>query len=459
MSYDLETEIQSVEADDAQLYRRTPRLTWRDGEGERAVLLTRKLVVGSSGTADVCIADPLVSRVHAEFDLRDDGAWVRDLGSRNGTFVNGIRVEAARVPNRVSVRIGLTDIAVSYDAGETQPVDLWQSERYGRLLGESPAMRELFALIDRVAQTDAPVLIHGETGTGKELIAQAIHDHSPRASKPFVIVDCAALPENLLDAELFGHAKGAFTGAANARAGAFETATEGTVFLDEIGELPVSMQPKLLRVLEAGTIRRLGETQYRKVDVRIVAATHRDLLAMVGRNEFREDLFFRLNVVPVNVPPLRDRREDIPLLVRHFLGENSNIPVDKRLADAIASRAWRGNVRELRNFVQRMRALGPAEALAMTEQDPATQPVIAAAAEAVAVPSAPSLLPPAAQDDAGEDLLALEYRAFRERWIDRGERQYVESLLERHGRNVSAAARAAGVDRTYLHRLIRRHNL
>ena len=235
-------------------------------------------------------------------------------------------------------------------------------------MGNTLVMRELFATLSRVAPMEASVLIHGETGTGKELVARAIHLASPRARQPFVTVDCGALPENLLDAELFGHTKGAFTGAVSARAGAIETAEGGTVFLDEIGEVPISMQPKLLRLLESRTIRRIGESIHRNINVRFVTATHRDLLTMVSTGEFREDLYFRLSVLPIMIPPLRERREDIELLVNHFLGADRGSHVTPELMRELISRPWRGNVRELRNFVERARALGAIEALAMSNQ-------------------------------------------------------------------------------------------
>ena len=227
-------------------------------------------------------------------------------------------------------------------------------------------MRQLFARLFRLAQSTATVLVEGETGTGKELVARAIHDASARAGEPFVVIDCGAMPESLLEAELFGHVKGAFTGATDSRPGAIEAAHGGTVFLDEIGELPVSMQPKLLRVLESRSVRRLGEPIHRSIDVRFVAATHRDLRTMVDSRTFREDLYYRLAVVPVTIPPLRDRPGDIASLVRHFLRDPADALFRPEMLLKLTSRPWFGNVRELRNFVERAAALGPDEALALT---------------------------------------------------------------------------------------------
>jgi transcriptional regulator with GAF, ATPase, and Fis domain len=317
--------------------------------------------------------------------------------------------------------------------------------RFGKLIGGSPAMRALFADIERVAAAEAAVLLHGETGTGKELVAEAIHAASPRRDGPFVTIDCSALPESLLEAELFGHARGAFTGAAQARLGAFEAAAGGTVLLDEIGELPLAMQPKLLRVLEAKQVRRLGETHGRPVDVRVIGASHRDLHQMVAQGQFREDLFFRLEVLPVRVPPLRERREDIPRLIEHFLEGEAEIPASA--VRALTARAWRGNVRELRNVVARIRVLG-LESVALEVGHGAAPASLAGGADDSGV--RPAL---------DEALFETDYHTFRERWIERGEAEYVRRLLERSGANVTLAARTAGLARGYLHRLIRKHGM
>jgi two-component system, NtrC family, response regulator GlrR len=417
----------------------------------------------------VVVAEPTVSRVHAEFDVRDDGLWVRDLGSRNGTFVEGLQVTGARVPDKGKLRLGSTELTVDYDPERKRAVEVWPSETFGKLVGTSMAMRELFATLARVTPMDASVLIHGETGTGKELVARAIHDASPRANKPFMVVDCAALPENLLDAELFGHAKGAFTGAVGMRTGAIESADGGTVFLDEIGELPISMQPKLLRVIESRTVRRVGESTYRPVDVRFISATHRDLLRMVSAGEFREDLYFRLAVIPIEVPPLRDRKEDIELLVNHFFRSGGGTgQADPQLMRELVARPWRGNVRELRNFVDRARALGATEALAMSRMANRDDAAVAAPSALPRPPSVPrpttpsvSQMPPATGTFKPDDPSMFEqaYKDFREAWIDAGEKEFVRRLLLRHNRNVAAAAREADVDRTYIYRLIRKHEL
>jgi transcriptional regulator with GAF, ATPase, and Fis domain len=441
--------------------RTQPRITWSDTEGEHGAVLDGKVLVGSAPASNIVVHDPTVSRIHAELEPRDDGLWVRDLGSRNGTFVDGLQVTGARVPDGGTVRLGSTEFRVDYNPTQRRHVEIWPNAGFGKLVGNSVPMRELFATLARVSPMDSSALIYGETGTGKELVARAIHDASPRASKPFVVVDCAALPENLLDAELFGHARGAFTGAHGARAGAIESAEGGTVFLDEIGELPISMQPKLLRVLESRTVRRVGETAHRNVDVRFVSATHRDLLTMVNAGEFREDLYFRLSVIPLHVPALRDRKEDVSLLVSHFLrSAGGPAHITGELMRELSTRPWRGNVRELRNFVERARALGASEALAMTStSDREARPSIGAPAPPPS-PSSPSI--PVAQPSVElNDARIFEqaYKDFRESWVDSGEKEYVRRLLLRHDRNVAAAAREAEVDRTYIYRLIRKHEL
>jgi len=427
--YDDETEVRREEA--ARPLRRRPTLVWSDEAGAHEVVVTGRTTLGSAPGAQVRVSDREVSRLHAELEPTGRGTWVRDLGSRNGTYVEDLMVTAALLPDAARIRLGGVEMVLRYPP-ELSPVEQWAEESFGGLIGASAAMRELFAQMARVAESDAPVLIFGETGTGKELAARAIHDASARAKEPFVIVDCAALASTLVEGELFGHARGAFTGAVATRAGSFEAAHGGSIFLDEIGELPPAMQPKLLRVLESQSVKRLGESEHRRIDVRLIAATHRDLRLMVNAGAFREDLYFRIAVLPLVLPPLRARQGDIPLLVRHFLrGRQPREPIAER---ELAQLPWLGNVRELRNVVERACAFAAKDALGTAVG--ATAPADASAAA-----------------------FEQPFKDFRERWIDDGEREYVRRLLERHGRNVSLAAGAAGLDRTYLYRLIRKHGL
>jgi two-component system response regulator GlrR len=431
---------------------REPQLSWLDARGSHSALLRGRHVVGSAENCDLVVRSPEVSRLHAAFEVRDDGVWVRDLGSRNGTWVNGVMVREARVPDGGLVHMGNIDLQVDYNQNAAELV-LWPFEQFDALWGRSMPMRALFQRLARVAESEATVLISGETGTGKELVARAIHNHSRRATQPFIVVDCGALAESLLEAELFGHARGAYTGAANARPGAIEAADGGTVFLDEVGELPLAMQPKLLRAIESRMVRRLGENQHRKVNVRFLAATHRDLAAMVNAGTFREDLYFRLSVLPVTVPPLRERTEDIALLVDKLLPPGTEGTVSPELIHELTRKPWPGNVRELRNFVERALALGAREALDMPRRT--SSPDVSAPPNASATtptpPGGPEVLPPVNIDEA--------FKTIRDRWLEHLERAYLQAMMERHHRDTAAIAQASGLDRSYVYRLIRKHEL
>jgi two-component system response regulator GlrR len=429
---------------------RCPVVRWSDASGAHEVALRSGARVGSAASAEIVLNDAAVSRLHAEFEIRDGAVWVSDLASRNGTFVNGVMVAGARVPPEAHVRMGSTTLTFGVAPTATS-MELWPGEEFGPLVGRSLVMRQLFAQLARVAESQAAVLIHGETGTGKELVAHAIHEASPRASGPLVVVDCAALPEHQLEAELFGHAKGAFTGASAARIGSIEAADGGTVFLDEVGELPLAMQPKLLRAVETRTVRRVGETEHRNVDVRFVSATHRDLGRMVNAGAFREDLYFRLAVLPVAVPPLRARPEDVPLLIRQFLPPDRRGEITPELGTDLSSRPWPGNVRELRNFADRLLALGPDAAIAAMSLTPSRGSLPPSPPSArTGLPSPPPPVPSAA---------GLPFKEAREQALVAFERAYILDLLARHGHGVAAAAQSAGLDRTYLYRLIRKHQI
>ncbi|MBX3269157.1 MAG: sigma 54-interacting transcriptional regulator [Sandaracinaceae bacterium] len=393
--------------------------------------------IGAHARNDYVLPDPTVSRFHAEIEVSVRGARIRDLESRNGTFVDGVRVDAAWLGHGSTVRVGKT--LLRFDAlGGTNRVALSRSDMFGTLYGASAAMRAVFAILERVAPSDATVLIEGETGTGKEEVAASIHGHSKRASGPFVTLDCGAIPPNLLESELFGHDKGAFTGAIAAREGVFEAADGGTLFLDELGELPLGMQPALLRVLERGEVRRVGETAARPIDVRVVAATNRDLRQEVTAGRFREDLYYRLAVFHLRVPPLRERPEDIEgltsVLLRRMGLSDADIArvVTPELRTALQAGRWPGNVRELRNYLSRCVVLGEVLPITPTDNDD---------------PRPWQVDPEKPYAEAREHALALF------------ERDYVRALLEHHEGNVSAAARAAGMARPYLHRLLRRHGL
>ncbi|MBI2894858.1 MAG: sigma 54-interacting transcriptional regulator [Deltaproteobacteria bacterium] len=393
--------------------------------------------IGSDAGNDLVIDDPTVSRRHAEIRAQPDGFLLSDLGSTNGTRVAGHRVreiflEAGSVAELGKVSIRFEPLA------ETVQLELAEAERCGPLVGRSVAMRRIFSLLERLARGQSTVLVEGETGTGKELVAEALHGLGPRADGPFVTLDCSAMPRDLIESELLGHEKGAFTGATQSRRGAFEEADGGTIFLDEIGELPLELQPKLLRVLERREIRRVGGSGSRTVDVRVVAATNRDLSAEVNRGAFRSDLYYRLAVVRITMPSLRERPEDIPLLVDHFVSrlaaaEGRVFTLEPETVAMLSAHDWPGNVRELRNALERAVALQMPEKPIRVDLDGA--PLQAAADE------------------------PLDFKEARAQILERFEREYIAKALERSGGNISAAARAAGLNRKHVEHLVRKHGL
>ncbi len=419
--------------------RSEPRSVTVDGDRVR---------VGSHESNDLVLADPTVSRFHFHL-LREKNAWrVRDTGSTNGTCIQGVRFYDALLPTPEAVfDLGDSRVRVS-EGGAGAEVELLDQATFGDLFGRSTAMRKLFAILERVAAHDTNVLIEGESGTGKELVATEIVRRSARARRPFVIVDCGAISPTLIESELFGHVRGAFTGADRERVGAFEAAQGGTVFLDEIGELPLDMQPKLLRALEAREVRRLGESQTRKVDVRVVAATNRQLEREVNEGRFREDLYFRLSVVTVRVPPLRERPEDIDLLVQVFLdaldAQTSSHLFSREIMDQLTRHPWPGNVRELRNFVERAIVLQSADSPHRSVGSTATTTASPSEADR-------SVLRPLD--------LNLSFRDAKDQIVADFEVAYLTALLEWSGGNVSRAARKAKMDRMNLHRLVQRYGL
>ncbi|MBS2013944.1 MAG: sigma 54-interacting transcriptional regulator [Deltaproteobacteria bacterium] len=318
--------------------------------------LGARLTVGKAPDNELVLHDATVSRHHCEIVRIESGGYViRDLGSRNGLKIGGARVKEAEIASGAAITIGGVDVLVQpfVTTIEALPSD---NTRFGDAIGVSLAMRRVFGTLEYIAPTDATVLLTGGSGTGKDVLARSIVKKSRRAKKPFVVVDCGAVTMSLIDTELFGHVKGAFTGAQGTREGAFERADGGTIFLDEVGELPLDVQPKFLRVLERGEIVAVGSNRPRKVDVRVIAATARDLTADVKAGRFREDLWFRLAVVPLRVPSLSERRDDIAPLAAHFCEGRS---LSQEALDVLVARDWPGNVRELRNVLERARALAP----------------------------------------------------------------------------------------------------
>jgi len=393
-----------------------------EGRGKRAEGET--VSVGTAPGNDLVLGDETVSRYHVELEARPEGVSVSDPGSTNGVYLGDTRIKCAVVPVGSVLRLGRSLLRVS--SGGTSEVTLHGEDRLGPLLGCSHAMRRLMAQVRRAAMTHAGVLLIGESGTGKELIARLLHDLGPRTGRPFVTVDCASMSPNLVASELFGHERGAFTGAERQHQGAFERANGGTLFLDEIGELPPELTPNLLGALERRRFQRVGGREDVEVDVRVVAATHRDLRAEVNDGRFRLDLYYRLAVVRLAIPALRERADDLPLLIQHFLREagSSSTPAEVFGAEALSQLSahhWPGNVRELRNVVEATLAMGEAQ-----------------------LPEGVANAVRALDADAGLDLtplLALSYKEARASWLEIFERRYLAHRLEETGGNVAAAAR------------------
>jgi DNA-binding NtrC family response regulator len=415
--------------------------------GLEAALPAAGVVVGADPACDVVLRDPAVSGRHVSVKPVEGGFDVADLGSRNGTWLDGAKIGKGTVPLGTMLRLGTTllQLAPAETAVDIPPSP---SASFGAMVGGSVAMRRIYGVLARAAQSNATVLFGGESGTGKELAARAVHDGSPRRDGPFVVFDCGAASETLIESDLFGHVKGAYTGAVGERAGAFAQAHGGTLFLDEIGDLPLSLQPKLLRMLEAGEVTPLGGRRGEKYDVRVVAATHRDLWQEVARGAFRGDLYYRLAVVEVQLPPLRARREDIPELVRRFL-DRSGAPQAAAgdLAgpnlDKLVAYGWPGNVRELRNVIARAVALAPPGAK---------------------LADMPILLRAAAGGEAGGATVGpfkadRPFHEAKEELVAHFEREYLADLMARHGDNLSEAARVAGVERKYLYKLLEKAGL
>ncbi len=400
--------------------------------GRSATIDQPLFVIGTGQSADVRLADPAVSREHVRVSLLPNGVRIRDDGSKNGTWLGGVRIREVLLSSDASIVVGGTTIAITVEADSLE-LPLSANDRFGDAIGGSAVMRNLFAMLEKVAPTELTVLLEGESGTGKDVLSRAIHAKSARANEPMVVVDCGAIPENLIESELFGHERGAFTGADKARKGVFEEASGGTLFLDEIGELPIEMQPKLLRALEAREVRPIGGRVAKPIDVRVVAATSRRLAEAARTGEFRSDLFYRLAVARVTVPPLRDRPEDVLPIARamlRVLRSDPTLEIPADLASMLEAYNWPGNVRELRNVVERWAALGR---LDRTMFDPLE-----------------------AQMSAEDDLAMLPYHQARKIVLDRFEEKYLPRVLERAGGVMARAAELAEVARPSFYRMLER---
>ncbi len=413
-------------------------------KGKSIALAGRPIIVGTGGDVDLELTERSVSRRHAEAVISGEYVVVKDLGSTNGTYYRDARVGEVYVPLGGEISFGKVKVKVVPEevALENKP---HESDRLGGLIGGDLRMREIFSLIEDIATSDVTVVIEGETGTGKELVAKAIHERSGRASKPLVVFDCTNQPKDLIESALFGHVKGAFTGATSERAGAFERANGGTIFLDELGEFSLDLQPKLLRVLESREVQKVGGDGYEAVDVRVIAATNRNLKNEVRSGNFREDLYYRLAVVKIQLPPLRDRPNDIARLVEHFIQvSGTEFSIDPSCLGALKGYTWPGNVRQLKNVVDRAAALSRGKTNVdisrfIQEED-------------LDGDRAPS----------GSKLSIDRQASFKEakaNIISDFESQYIEALLREHNNNISLAAREAGIDRKHFKELMRKYGI
>jgi transcriptional regulator with GAF, ATPase, and Fis domain len=428
-------------------------------QGKSFELTKPRIGGGRSIINDVPLSDKAVSGTHFEIVSEDDGYRLVDLNSTNGTFVGDLRIKEVYLKPNLAFRVGHTELHFQ-PTQDVVEIALSPKDRFDSVIGSSVKMREIFATLEKVSVSDLTVMLTGETGTGKELVARSIHNMSPRKNKPFVVLDCGAIPRELMESTIFGHEKGAFTGAVGQQRGCFEQAQGGTIFLDEIGELDVGLQPKLLRVLENREMKRVGGDKVIKIDVRVLAATNRDLRKMVNQGTFREDLYFRLSVIHIENPPVRDRKEDIPQLVHHFLGEVSkrrslqmNIGIDAM--SALMSYDWPGNVRELRNVVERAASLcdGPIVSRAdlvfgRDSFGSVTMSRPDAHGGGLGAAIDPALLGP-----------GITFKDAKQQVLDEFERIYLTELLNRNRGNITRSAHEAGLTRYHLRELLKRHNL
>ena len=412
-----------------------------------------RVLAGASPACELRLTDRQVSRRHVAFELTGARLRVTDLGSTNGTFVQGVAMLDAYLGGGELVYIGQTTLRVDLVAA-IEKVQLSAATRFGRLVGASAEMRKLYPLCERIAASNVPVIIEGETGTGKEVLAESLHEKGPRAGGPFVVFDCTAVPPNLVESALFGHERGAFTGATETRKGVFEEGIGGTILLDELGDLELALQAKLLRVLERSEVQRVGSNRWIRVDTRVLAATRRDLDHEIQAGRFRDDLYFRLAVARIELPPLRRRAGDVTVLAQHFWKQLApkGIPFPATFAQRLEDYAWPGNVRELHNAVARRVALGDLASIETARASAADSPLIAA-------DSAPSSVQSRGRDLIEEVLgLDLPLPRARQRVIDEFERRYMQRVLAEHGGNVGNAAAASGIARRYFQLLRARHS-
>ncbi|MFN3199657.1 MAG: sigma 54-interacting transcriptional regulator [Bradymonadia bacterium] len=439
-------------------------------KGAELVMSQEQVVVGRSSVCDLALTDKSVSSLHFRITAVDNGYVLRDEGSTNGTFYGDIKIREIYLKPGTIFRAG-NSVMKFQPTQDILTIALSERDRFDKVIGASVPMREIFANLERVAPSELTVMIQGETGTGKEVVARAVHNASPRSKKPFVVLDCSAIPKDLIESTVFGHEKGAFTGAISSHKGVFEQAHGGTIFLDELGELPLDMQPKLLRVLENREVKRVGSDRTVNVDVRVVAATNRDLRQMVTEGKFREDLYFRMSVVQLHLPPLRSRKDDVPLLAKSFLERinaqraeigRSPLEVSPEAYAALKTRPWPGNVRELKNVVERAASLG--EGPVLTRQDFLIGSEPGGLIRGSTLHPTPFSGSEGGSGGEGNDItvdidIDVSFKDAKQAILDEFEGVYLRKLIERHSGNISQSAKSAGLTRYHLRELLKKHNI
>jgi transcriptional regulator with GAF, ATPase, and Fis domain len=421
-------------------------------KGKKYSLVKPITEVGKKDDNDFIVSDKTVSRNHLSIEYASDSFLLKDNQSTNGTFLNGNRVKEAYLAPGDHIQVGETTLEF-HVFDEKVKIEPSANDHFGSMVGKSKKMRQIFGIFERIAGTNATVILEGETGTGKDVAARAIHEGSSRKNKPFVVFDCSAVAPNLIESELFGHERGAFTGAVKARRGAFEEASGGTIFLDEIGELSLDLQPKLLRALEQREIKRVGANTPAKIDVRVICATNRNLKKEVTEGRFREDLYYRLSVVKIVIPPLRERVEDIPAIIQVFLEKSKMNQLDSgdlkitRVEDdalkVLQRYQWPGNVRELQNIVERATAIADGNVLNKTHIDFVFEQM-------------------EDEEEMTERLSVdtdLPFKEAKQKVVEVFERDYLIDLLRRNGYNLSAAAREAKIDRKHIRNLLKKYGI
>ncbi|MBI2083094.1 MAG: sigma 54-interacting transcriptional regulator [Deltaproteobacteria bacterium] len=455
VTVDVDTQLIGKEDQKDVVFQRKCQLVVIEGsgKGKKFPLSRSKFQVGKKETNDMVVDDKTVSRNHLEIVQSEDRYLLRDLESTNGTYINDIRVKEAFLSPGDVIRLGKTRIEfTAFD--EKVQIEPSTKEEFGPLRGRSRKMRQIFSILEKISPTNATVIIEGETGTGKDVVARAIHEYSPRKNKLFVVFDCGGVAENLIESELFGHVKGAFTGAVSSRRGAFEEANGGTIFLDEIGELSLDLQPKLLRALEQREVKKVGANDSAPIDVRVICATNRNLRKEVSEGRFREDLYYRLSVVKINVPPLRERPDDIGPLIEHCLATNKfNLKPDGSLRvtrvddDALKMLSryqWPGNVRELINILERMVPLVEGNTIAGQHVSYVFEQI------------------EKEDDEATERMpvdMGLPFKEAKQKIVEGFEKDYLAALLRRNNYNISKTAREAGIDRKHIRNLLKKYGI